>query len=169
MLERQPWSSLACYYFEDETAAIGAQARSGKQQSRARLQPFRASASQHEDGGVESGPSPNAVGVFCRQGHFRVPFPCYTPIPQHDEQIEGEKRWRDDPWTAANRDTGVRIRRRSSLPGGVMYEVTKASTVISHRAAVAFDCVADSQVAPLDTGIIGTFTQDSMVPSLKIS
>ena len=57
----------------------------------------------------------------------------------------------------------------SSLPGTVMYEVTKASTVISHRAAVAFDCVADSQVAPLDTGIIGTFTQDSMVPSLKIS
>jgi hypothetical protein len=38
-----------------------------------------------------------------------------------------------------------------------MYEVTKASPVISHRAAVAFDCVADSQVAPLDTGIIGTF------------
>ena len=31
-------------------------------------------------------------GFFCSPGQPRVPFPCYTPITQHDEQIEGEKR-----------------------------------------------------------------------------
>ena len=39
-------------------------------------------------------------------------LPMHTPITQHDEQIEGEKTMRDDPWTAANRDKEQQRRSR---------------------------------------------------------
>src|SRR6516225_82327 len=50
----------------------------------------------------------------------------------------------------------VKIRRMVAASGCSDVRGDKGATVIGHRAAVAFDCVADSQVAPLDTGIIGT-------------
>ena len=51
-----------------------------------------AAAGEAAESGSRAARAPTRWRVFCRQGQPRVSFPFYTPITQHDEQIEGEKR-----------------------------------------------------------------------------